>query len=249
MSPSTQPDVAQFPSTTWTLVESLKHADADQAFAALERLLRMYHQPLHAFIIRKFKVSDAQAEDWLHNFVWKKVIVQELLTAAQRSRGKFRTFLATALSNFITDEIRLGRCKIRAPSGGWIPLDEASAELLPDAAPAPQSQFDLEWGQGILQETFNRMQAECEKSQRPQLWRLFELRLLNPILHGAPSIPYLDLCGQLGYRNDVEAGNALITAKRMFARFLRSVIREYARDEAEVEAEITELMATFNREG
>ena len=93
------------------------------------------------------------------------------------------------------------------------------------------------------------MRAECKRNQRERIWEVFEIRLLKPILQGTQPVAYHELCAQLGFRNDAEAGNALITAKRMFARVLRTVIREYARDDQEVEQEIQTLLQSFSWQG
>ena len=46
---------------------------------------------------------------------------------------------------------------------------------------------------------------------------------------------------QYGFRSPAQAANVLITAKRMFARFVRAVIAEYMEEDGNVETEITEL--------
>lgn len=239
------PENADFPSTTWTLVEELQYADESRAAKALDRVLSLYHRPLHTFILRKFKVPHDQASDWLQSFVWKKILLNKLLKSAKRSRGKFRNFLATALENFIRDEIKKDGRKLRHPEGGLLPLDMAGMPDIPARTGNHEFQFDVAWGQGILDEAFRRMEAECLGNGRERIWKVFQFRLVEPLLHGTEPVAYKEFCAQLDFRNDTEAGNALITAKRMFARVLRSVIREYARDEQEVELEIRELLAAF----
>ncbi|WCJ59929.1 hypothetical protein NXS98_02050 [Fontisphaera persica] len=93
------------------------------------------------------------------------------------------------------------------------------------------------------------MRLACQENGRHRVWEVFERRLLQPILEGETPVPYQDLCLQLGFNDPVEAGNALVTAKRMFARMLREVIREYASSEEEVETEIQELMAALRKRG
>ena len=60
-------------------------------------------------------------------------------------------------------------------------------------------------------------------------------------------MPYEELVAKFGLRSPSEASNLLITAKRMFARVLREVVRETVADEAEVETEIMELKRILSR--
>lgn len=234
----------KFPTTHWSVVEQVRLGDESAALQALERLLVIYQKPLQAFLMRKFLSTEDQAADWLQGFVWKKVLVSQLLANAERTKGRFRTFMATALENFVISEIRRGHCRLRSPAGGSIPLHEAP-ELAAAGLPSQHHQFNVAWGQAVLSETCRRMRQECLKKRQQRLWAVFEVRLLEPILSGTAPVPYKTLCAQLDFKSDAEAGNALITAKRMFARLVRSVIREYASNEGEVEAEIGELMNSF----
>jgi hypothetical protein len=54
---------------------------------------------------------------------------------------------------------------------------------------------------------------------------------------------------RFGFKSPTEASNALVTAKRMFVRALRSVVAEYATDEAGINGEIEELRAILSRAG
>lgn len=54
---------------------------------------------------------------------------------------------------------------------------------------------------------------------------------------------------QFGFPSPTAASNALVTAKRMYARILRAVVAQYADDPHEVESEIAELRAIVNTGG
>jgi hypothetical protein len=51
---------------------------------------------------------------------------------------------------------------------------------------------------------------------------------------------------RIGFKTPLQASNALVTAKRMFERQLRSVVAEYAGDESEVESELMDLRRIFS---
>ena len=81
----------------------------------------------------------------------------------------------------------------------------------------------------------------CETSDRREVWGVFESRLVGPILKGTEPIGYQELVERFGLGSPAQASNVLITAKRIFARTLRSVVAEYCRDNREMESELEEL--------
>jgi hypothetical protein len=91
------------------------------------------------------------------------------------------------------------------------------------------------------------MRAECEGTGRRQLWQLFECRVLRPVFDGHRPTPYAELAEALAYAGRDQAMNALITARRMFARILRSVVAEYVTNDQAIEDEIHDLMAIVSR--
>ncbi len=50
-----------------------------------------------------------------------------------------------------------------------------------------------------------------------------------------------------GFESARQASNAIITAKRQFGKILRDVVARYAENDADVDAELRELMAVFSR--
>jgi hypothetical protein len=85
------------------------------------------------------------------------------------------------------------------------------------------------------------MHKECQGSGRNDLWIVFQARVLDPTLGQGEAVPYEDIVRQAGFDSPVQAANALVTAKRMFARILRNVISEYEADETEIDNEINDL--------
>ena len=88
------------------------------------------------------------------------------------------------------------------------------------------------------------MREECESSARPDLWALFEGRVVHPSFGDAPPLEYRALVEQFKFTSVAQATAALATAKRMFARLLRETVRDYLSDDAgerEVEEELLSL--------
>jgi DNA-directed RNA polymerase specialized sigma24 family protein len=206
---------------------------------ALAALVNRYLPALKVYLMRKRKLSADAAEDLLQSFVGEKVLDASFIAAADRRRGKFRTFLLTSLDHFLIDQVRSRDAALRAetaaagPAGGG--GDEPAAKDTPDP-------FDVEWARQVINEALARMEQECSASGRTDLWTMFELRVAGPTLQDRPAPSYEQLVAQFGFQSPTQASNCLVTAKRMFARTLRAVVMEYAGADDSVEAELADLM-------
>jgi RNA polymerase sigma-70 factor (ECF subfamily) len=226
----------EFPTTHWSLVVEAGNA-RDAKRMALERLLRTYLPPLRTYLVYTKGFRNEEAEDLLQSFIADQILERGLLQSAEQDRGRFRSFILTALDNFCINQWRFEKAKKRRPKRK-VSLDEALTVADPTASPGDV--FDLAWARQVLAQAIHLMKAECQRS-RPELWRLFEARVLAPALHGESPLPYAQMVQDFGFVSPMQAANAIVTANRMFARMLRSVIGHYAKDPQEVEEEIRDL--------
>jgi RNA polymerase sigma-70 factor (ECF subfamily) len=194
-------------------------------------------------------------DDLVQAFIAEKVLQRDLVSAADRARGRFRAFLVTALNNFASNQTRADSAARRRPAGDGdvcrvVSADAAWLADLAGAAAAAPDPFDLDWARQTLSEAVSRMQAQCVADGREDLWELFELRVLVPSLNDVPPADYEQIVGRFSYATPKQAANALVTAKRRFAQALRSVLAEYSADDEEVELEFArlgELLAAAGR--
>ncbi|MBC8874645.1 MAG: sigma-70 family RNA polymerase sigma factor [Planctomycetes bacterium] len=235
----------RFPTTSWSLV-ALAGKEADQAAReALGQLLARYLPALRAHLVCSKRIAPDRADDVVQDFVAKKILERDLIARADRDLGKFRTFLLTALDRFLLNQIRDAGAKKRAAGEGSEALGERAEWVLSDSGPSDA--FDVEWARGVLAEAVGRMRDHCESSDRMEVWGIFELRILAPIVQGTEPADYRELVKRFGLRSPSQASNVLMTAKRMYERVLRSVVAEYARDEREIDEEIGELRGILAR--
>ena len=227
---------ARFPTTHWSLVGRAATTDGE----ALGRLLARYLPALVAHLIHGKRLPPEEAEDAVQDFVAGKILQKNLIGRADPDLGKFRTLLLTSLDRFLIDRIRAQKAKIRSPGDDrLVALGEGEALL--EATTEHSDAFDLAWARRVLAEVLRRMKEECDRSNRTDVWNVFRCRLLEPVLQGTPPMDYDALVERFRLTSPSQAANLLVTAKRMFARVLRSVIAEYALSEEEIEAEIMEL--------
>ena len=230
----------RFPTTHWSLVAQAGQHDAAAKREALGRLLTRYLPALKAHLVYGKRLPPDRADDLVQEFVANKILERDLIARADQNLGKFRTFLLTALDRFWLNQMRDERAKKRAPSDGVLVEIGDRADML-QAEAEPSQAFDVAWARGILAEALRRMQSECEILGRADVWGVFQCRVVAPTLEGAEPVDYQQLIERFGFKSPVQASNVLITAKRMYARTLRSVVGEYAYDDGEIESEIEEL--------
>lgn len=206
------------------------------AFAAL---LKQYMPAMLAHLVRRQGIQIHRAEDLLQGFIASKLIEDRIISRADQTRGRFRSFLLTALDRYVVDQARYDGAQKRQAPGG-VSLDDAVA-VGADKSKSAGDVFDLEWAREVLRQTLARMEERCIKSRKANLWRLFENRIIGAISGDAEPTPYEQLAVELGYETPAQAANALVTAKRMFAQSLRATVAEYAVTEDEIESEIQDL--------
>ena len=238
-------ELGPFITTPWSGIGRLAAAHGAEARGELGHLLARYLPALRAHLVLEMKLSLDRANDLLQGFVAEKILENDLIARANREKGKFRTFLLRALRNYVVSAARRDSAKKRSP--GHIASLDANEAVLPCGTVEDHSAaYDVAWAREILVHAVRLMREECERSERPDVWGVFESRLLRPILDQVAPEPYDRLVERFGFASPAQASNVLITAKRMFARVLTSVVREYARDEGDVAAEITELRAILS---
>jgi RNA polymerase sigma-70 factor (ECF subfamily) len=233
-----EPSVPQ--ATRWSLVGRLEEGDDATRQQALNDLVQAYLPVLEWYLSRHRGLGHHQGEDLIQGFVASKVMHQNILTRADRSRGRFRTFLLNAFQNYIRDELRRASAARRTPPGGPpLPLEEADGVKAQDAD--MDRQFRQAWMRQVISMAVDGMEKECIAGERPDVWAVFRARLLDPILMGMEPEPYGVLTRRLQLESPSQASNLLITAKRMFSRHLRDVVRETVSDPSEAEEELHEL--------
>jgi RNA polymerase sigma-70 factor (ECF subfamily) len=227
----------RFPTTHWSLVAQAGRDTSDVRREALERLLRRYLPALRVHLVHTRRMTPGDADDLLQDFVASRILEKDLLARADRDLGKFRTYLLTSLDRFLIDQRRRQGAKKRSPGrGAQVALDDEQQIAAPEA-----DTFDVAWARSVIGESLERMRAECTASGRDDVWGVFEGRLLHPILKGEEPADYETLVVKLGLDSAAQASNLLMTAKRMFARTVRSAIGQYALGDQAIESEIRDL--------
>jgi len=236
-----------FPATQWSLVARAGERDGADSREALSMLLQRYLPALRAHLVIEKRIPPDRASDLLQGFVADKIIEQDLLRHAEKSKGKFRSFLLVTLNHYIISQHRSDTAAKRAPRESIEALDERATQL--PGGHDPSAQFNIAWARQLLDEAIGRMKVECTHSKRLDVWTVFEGRVLRVALDGQEASEYSELIKQLGLATPLEACRLLTTAKRMFSRILQSVAGEYAGADGDADAEIEDLRQTLSKGG
>ena len=213
-------------------------AGKDRDQTALAELIKVYESPLRLFLTTRMRFSSDQANDVLQDFLTRSMIEGQLLARADAEKGLFRRFLIQSLRNHASNLIRDASTQKRSPPIPVLSLarmDPASSDEDPSHA------ADRAWARQVIGQALRRMRRECEATGRPQQWVIFRWRILGPILCQRDPPSYSQIVEKLGYKNPVAVGNALVNAKRMYARMLRTVIAQYADTDDQIDEEIRDL--------
>lgn len=232
-------NAGSFPTTHWSQVAQAAGERSDSQREALEQLLRTYGPAFRAHVIGALRVLPDQADDLVQGFICDRIVAEDLIGKADQTRGKFRTYLLTALDRHVARVRRYELARKRHPKSALANLDDSSVTA-PQGGISASDSFDLEWARAVLAQAIDLMRKQYEGG-RDDIWRVFEARVLYPALDGMEPTPYPQLVEELKLVSAEVAANLAVTAKRSFARCLRAVVGQYALSEAELEQEIADL--------
>jgi len=237
--------IADSKATCWSLIVRAGDLDKAGRTIALGELLDTYLPVLRAFAMGSLRLRAEQADDLVQGFVADKMLERNIVGEADRSKGRFRSFLIRSFRNYFISEIRRQRAAVRgvAPE---LRVNVDDAQELIGEEPRFEKELTIEWARQVLDQAVTRMRAECQARARDDIWAVFEGRILRPILEDAAPLSYDELVGARGIQSPAQASNILITGKRMFQRMIEDVVRETVDGESDVGAEIADLIRALS---
>ena len=135
---------------------------------------------------RRRGASHHAAEDRIQSF-FHQLLAKDVLRAAARERGRFRTFLLASLQNFLANEHDARSALKRSGTFPQISLDAVTPEkpVQPEPVspePLPERLFDREWAQTLLGQALAQLEAEFAKDGKHA-----QFEALAPFLNHPPA--------------------------------------------------------------
>jgi RNA polymerase sigma-70 factor (ECF subfamily) len=229
----------RFATTSWSLVLQAQQ-DGDASPAALAALLGAYWYPLYGFLRRK-GFSSADAEDAIQDFI-ARVLTYDVVAYADRSRGRFRTFLLSALEQY------LPRWKRSASGPGRIstvPIDTAEGESRYLAAAAgnadtPARFFEREWMRTVLARVLMAVETEYVEAGKGAFF--IDIR---GALMGQSEVA-ADVVGRSHGMSPGAVRVAVHRVRKRFAERLREEIAQIVESPDHVDDELNEMFRLFS---
>jgi DNA-directed RNA polymerase specialized sigma24 family protein len=164
-----------FPETRWSVLALATVNGDERARQALDELCRRYWQPVCA-VIRTWNPSCDDPGDHTQAF-FAYLLERSALRKADRSRGRFRTFLLTLLWRFLRDERKRALAGKRGGEEVRVSLDDDAMEELPgDAVPLAET-LDREWALATLDRALEILRAEVVESRGEAGWAALKCHL------------------------------------------------------------------------
>jgi RNA polymerase sigma-70 factor (ECF subfamily) len=233
----------QFETTQWSMVVAARPGETGgiRAREALERLCRAYWYPLYAFVrARGYSAPDAQD---LTQAFFARLLETDGLAAADRRRGRFRSYLLGAMKHFLANEWHRVRAQKR---GGrirfmeWDALDpEARYAGIAASSEDPERRFDLEWALAIVATATEAMRREMARGGKSE-----QFDALEGFLTGDDTASRGEIADRLG----ISAGALKVAVHRLRRRYrelLRAAVADTVRSETALDDEMRYLLAVL----
>src|SRR5262245_16047530 len=229
-----------FASTHWSVVTRAGTATTVESLAALDRLCRQYWQPLYYFVRRR-GYNEQDAQDLTQGF-FARLLEKGSIEAADRERGRFRTFLLTALQNYLANEWDRANRQKRGGGQQLLSLEhhedvEASYQLLPPDTASPDQVYERRWAQAILEAVLRRLRAEFDG--RDGLGRFDVLKEF--LFSDRREVSYADAAAHLGL-SESATKSAIYRLRQRYGQLFANEIAQTVAHPEDVDDEIRHLL-------
>jgi RNA polymerase sigma factor (sigma-70 family) len=206
-----------FHTTRWSVVLAAQEKSGRNASDALQALCEQYWPPLYAYVRHRGN-SEHDAQDLTQGF-FARLLEKGWLSAADPTRGRFRTFLLMSVKRFLANEWDRSKAQKRGGSVTIVSMPDADQISIPDSsAMTAETLFERRWALTLLQSVMARLGNEYENQGRSMQYVV----LKSCLTAEREKIDYASLASALG----MEQASVRSAVHRMRKRF-----REIFRDE------------------
>ncbi|MGH9464212.1 MAG: RNA polymerase sigma factor, partial [Thermoanaerobaculia bacterium] len=176
-----------FPTTAWSLIAKVHGRLSTEAEAALASLCEAYWYPLYRYAqVRGYRADDARD---LTQGYFALLLEKHYLADVRPREGRFRAFLLSSFSNFLSKERDRTRALKRGGGKAPLALDAAASDGAPPEVVdrlTPEAVFERQWALAVLERALERLRREAVAAGKEA-----EFERLSPYLTGRePREPY-----------------------------------------------------------
>ena len=232
-----------FATTQWSVVLAAGDASGQDARDALARLCEAYWYPLYAYVRRR--VGDAHEAQDLTQAFFAHLFEKHTIARADRSRGRFRAFLLTALKHFLANERDKARSLKRGGGRVEVSLDFDAGESRYRIEPADKLTAELlyerRWILTLLDHVLERLRRELLAAGKGD-----QFEQLKGALTGEATAEQYERAAEALGISAAAAKQAAYRMRKRYRELFRAEVARTVEDEAAVDDEIGRLLETLN---
>ena len=230
-----------FKTTHWSVVLDAGGGDPAQSGGALATLCQTYWYPLYTYI-RRLGNGPEDAKDLTQEF-FARLLEKQWLAQVDASRGRFRSFLLTALKHFLANERRRTQTVKRGGGQRLLSLND-TAEALYTQEPAsnltPERLYERRWALRLFERALGRLEEDYQAAGRQNVYQALKEFLSAEARNGEYA--------QVGQRLGMSQGAVAAAVHRLRQRYrdlVRDEIAQTVTDAAGLEDEMRSLLAAL----
>ena len=221
---------------------SASRPDEPDAQQALAELCQTYWYPLYAYVRRR--VPNAHDAQDLTQAFFSHLLEKRTIARADRTRGRFRAFLLTALKHFLRNEWERARAEKRGGGSPTLSLDfdsgESRYQIEPTDEVTPETLYERRWVLTLLDLVLARVRAELTEAGKGA-----HFEPLKPALTGdATAADYESAAERLGL-TVAAAKQAGYRLRKRYRQLFRAEVLRTVADAGEVDDEIRRILAVL----
>lgn len=219
------------------VVAAGNHGSAESA-RAISSLCSIYWYPLYAYI-RSRGYQAAEAEDLTQAFLLR-LLDKNALSLADREKGRFRSFLLTALKNYLANELEREHAKKRGGGKIRIGLDFHDGERRFSAEPVdqltPERVYERRWALTLMEQVLTSLREDYHASGRGE-----QFEKLKVFLNSAANLPSHETIARELRTSPGAVKTAVHRLRRRFRELLRERIAQTVSKPEEIDDEVQDL--------
>jgi DNA-directed RNA polymerase specialized sigma24 family protein len=234
---------AQMPPTLWTTVLAARDLHSRDSETALATLCEIYWFPLYAFV-RRQGYDHHRAQDLTQAF-FEHLLSREWLAGVGKEKGRFRSFLLCALSNYLNGAREKDHAQKRG--GGpqqFVSWDAEAGEgrlnLEASSQYDPLTEFDRRWAAALVERSLSLLRDEYTRCGKSPLFNVLSPFMTRPVTAG--------FYAQAAAEFRTSEGALRISMHRLLQRFgelLRAEVAHTVADPASAEDELREVLKAW----
>lgn len=230
----------RFTTTKWSDIFLAQTGNKKVSHEHLGQLIERYWRPIYLFIRQKGK-SKEDAQDLAQQF-YTEFLEKDVVSYADSSRGKFRTFLLASVTRFLALGHRSAARRPAEPhiSGSDEVIERYAFEI--SDGETPEIVFERNWAKCTVENCVQRLRDECSVMRKELQFSVFQARYLRD---PSENVSYQAIATEFGI-SETDVDHYLRWIKPRFRRILMEEVGVTTRSPDEVREEVRALLSCLS---